>query len=159
MEGGQGRTYRYFTGRPQWEFGYGLSYSSFSYSELSVSPVQPNTTQDVKVTVKVKNTGRKPGGEVCELYLSHANPGLPAPLRSLQGFARIELNPGEEKKVTYTLTPQQLSLVDGDGKRWVMPGQIKLHVGGNQCQGTEALLILNGDKTKPVYRFVPPVVQ
>ena len=70
-----------------------------------------------------------------------------------------EANPGKEKKVTFMLTPQQLSLVDGDGKRWVMPGQIKLHVGGNQHQGTEALLPLSSNRTQPVYRFVPPVIQ
>jgi len=70
-----------------------------------------------------------------------------------------EANPGEEKKVTFTLTPQQLSLVAGNGRRWAMPGQIKLHVGGNQHQGLEALLALAGNKTQPVYRFVPPVIQ
>jgi beta-glucosidase len=153
METAPGRTYRYFTGKPQWEFGYGLSYTTFAYDGLTVTPANPTTADNVTVTVHVKNTGQVAGDEVSELYISHPPSSIPAPLRSLSGFARVHLNPQEEKTVTFTVTSQQLALVDADGKSWTAPGQVSLHIGGNQHEGVDQTIALTGDRVTPAYRI------
>jgi len=98
----KGRTYRYFEGQPLFPFGYGLSYTHFAYSHLKVPKSAP-AGEPLKVSVDVENSGARAGDEVVELYLKRD--GLPdAPIRSLEGFRRITLEPGEKKTVDFTLT-------------------------------------------------------
>ena len=124
----KGRTYRYFTGEPLFPFGYGLSYTTFAYRSLKV-PRQVKIGDEAKVSVDVQNTGKIAGEEVVQLYLR--NPGTPAgaPLRSLEGFRRITLAPGEHKTVNFVLSPHQLSAIREDGKRVLNPGTIEVAVG------------------------------
>ena len=125
------RTYRYFTGEPLYPFGYGLSYTSFSYSNARVSSPRVRADGSVTVSVDVANTGAMDGDEVVELYASH--PGLAgAPRRALVGFERIHLARGQTRTVQFALRDRGLSVVDPQGVRRIVPGQIELWAGGGQ---------------------------
>jgi beta-glucosidase len=120
----QSRTYRYFKGKPLYGFGYGLSYTKFSYSHLKLSTDSVHAGDTLTVA----------GDEVSELYLippQDGNGGL-SPNLQLEGFSRIHLLPGKTKQVTFRLSPRQLSEVDSKGVRSVQPGRYSLSVGGSQ---------------------------
>ncbi|HPG39135.1 MAG TPA: glycoside hydrolase family 3 C-terminal domain-containing protein [bacterium] len=125
------QTYRYFTGDALYAFGHGMSYTTFEYSNLTV-PASIEAGQPVTVTATVKNTGKMAGEEVVQLYVSDLQASVPVPVRSLQGFDRIALKPGESKPVTFTLTPAQLSIIDAENKRVEEPGKFKISIGGKQ---------------------------
>jgi beta-glucosidase len=126
-----GRTYRYFTGEPLYPFGYGLSYTSFAYRNLRL-PGEARAGAPVAVSVEVQNTGQTAGEEVVELYVKHISSAVPAPLISLEGFARVSLQPGEMRVVKFTLTPRQLATVEAGGARVAEPGTIVISAGGAQ---------------------------
>ena len=127
----KGRTYRYFTEQPLYRFGYGLSFCSFNYSEVRASPVDAAGGTDVAVTVRVTNASSVPGDEVVQLYLSH--PGVEgAPMRALAGFQRIHLEPSASQTVSFTLHDRDLSIVDENGVRRVVPGPVEAWIGGGQ---------------------------
>ncbi|HEY0246330.1 MAG TPA: glycoside hydrolase family 3 C-terminal domain-containing protein [Mucilaginibacter sp.] len=125
------RTYRYFTGKPQYGFGYGLSYTTFKYDMLSVSAVI-QAGKKVTVTVKVTNTGTKDGEEVSQLYLSHLGLKTKAPIRALKGFDRNFIKAGQSKIVKFELDPQDLTLVDTEGHSNVVKGKLLISAGGSQ---------------------------
>ena len=125
----KGRTYRYFEDKPLYAFGYGLSYTKFNYSDLKV-PGKAQSGENVDVSVRVKNTGAVAGDEVVELYVKDREASVPVPIHALQDLKRIHLEPGEEKKVAFTLTPKNLSLVTDEGKRVVEPGSFEIAIGG-----------------------------
>ena len=174
------RTYRFFTKPVLYPFGHGLSYSTFAYSSLTAS-MRASTGDDVKVSVNVKNTSRLDGEEVVQCYLNRNMPAIDpgrlpeaskltdeqatlaaTPRKALVGFARVPLKAGESKKVTFTVTTQQLSLVVGrDGKREVRPGKLQIQVGGSSVNGSGMLvqaLTLTGPPRVPEYHFVAPAV-
>ena len=124
------RTYRYLHEEPLYPFGYGLSYTTFSYEKLD-APESIAAGSDMQVTVKVRNTGSRAGAEVVQLYLS-GRPGENQPIRSLCGFARVELAPGEEKDVTLQIPASAMLTVAEDGSRAVLPGHYCLTAGGSQ---------------------------
>jgi beta-glucosidase len=125
------RTYRYFTGKPLYPFGYGLSYSSFAYSNLKLSSHHLQAGDSLKVNVDVKNTSGREGAEVVELYLNF--PKLPgAPVRALRGFTRVHVGAGELEHVSLTLDARDLSHVDPEGNRIIVPGSYTLSIGGGQ---------------------------
>jgi beta-glucosidase len=125
------RTYRYFTGEPLFPFGFGLSYTTFSYKKLKVNETVIKG-DSVKVAVKIKNTGKIAGDEVVELYLSDLTADVPVPIHALKGFTRVHLNPGETISVILTLNPDAFSIIDNDNQRKVKPGKFKVFVGGHQ---------------------------
>jgi beta-glucosidase len=126
-----GRTYRYFTEQPLYPFGYGLSYSSFNYSGAKTSPDQVAAGTAVTVSVRVTNSSSVPGEEVVQLYLSH--PGVEgAPIRSLAGFRRIHLDPSSSQTVDFPLGDRDLSIVDENGVRRIVPGPVDVWIGGGQ---------------------------
>ncbi len=126
-----GRTYRYFAGKPLYGFGYGLSYTTFGYSDVHPSQASVAAGKGVTVTATVANTGPVEGDEVAQLYLTPPanDQGLQ---RSLVGFTRVHLKPGEHKSVSFDLTPRDLSTVDAFGARAQTAGQYGLFVGGAQ---------------------------
>ncbi|HOK75005.1 MAG TPA: glycoside hydrolase family 3 C-terminal domain-containing protein [Bacteroidales bacterium] len=131
------RTYRYFTGEPLYRFGYGLSYTTFAYSKLKINKSY-KTGEPVEVSVNVKNTGKREGEEVVQLYVSNLTANVPVPLRALKGFERINLKPGESKTVKFTLKPEDFSYVDENFERVVKPGRFLLSAGGcSPLYGTE----------------------
>ena len=135
----EGRTYRYFHKTPLYPFGYGLSYTSFKYSNLQL-PVRLNSDADFKVSVDVTNTGERDGDEVVELYLKDEKASTPRPIRQLEGFERIHLKKGETKTVSFTITPRQLSLINKKKQRVVEPGWFTIFVGGKQPDGSSDIL-------------------
>jgi len=124
------RTYRYFKGKPLYGFGYGLSYTTFKYDNLTV-PASISKIGKVTVTVKVTNTGKMDGEEVAELYLAHWNTNK-APIRALKGFERVFLKAGESKMVKFELSAQDLALIDYKGHMINPAGKLKISVGGSQ---------------------------
>lgn len=127
----EGRTYRYFRGKPLFEFGYGLSYTTFGYSNLTV-PEGVKSGEKVSVSVDVENTGKTDGDEVVELYVRILNPSVPAPIHALKGFRRIHFKAGEKKTVSFELSARDLSVINDDNNRVVEPGDFEIFVGG--CQ-------------------------
>jgi len=127
----KGRTYRYFEGTPLYPFGYGLSYTTFAYSELK-APVEPVAAgSPVRAEVTVTNTGKISGDEVVQLYLTF--PSLPgAPLKALRGFQRVHLDPGASGIVSFELQPRDLSMVTAAGEIVVPEGEFRLSIGGGQ---------------------------
>lgn len=146
------RTYRYFDGQPLYQFGFGLSYSTFAYSGLKLSSSQLKAGETLSVDADVRNTSGLAGDEVVQLYLSF--PTLSgAPLRALRGFSRVHLGIGESRHVHFVLGPRDLSMVDRAGVRHVAAGSYGLSVGGGQ-PGTGAALAdarfsIEGDQVLP----------
>jgi len=132
----QGRTYRFFRGHPLFPFGYGLSYTTFEYSGLTITPAAVAPGESVQVRAVVRNTGGRPGDEVVQLYVSHEDASVPIPIRSLQGFQRLHLLPGEARTVTFTLEPRQMICWSDEGTPFIEPGRILVHLGGGQPSGT-----------------------
>jgi beta-glucosidase len=128
----ENRTYRYFRGDPIYAFGFGLSYTTFAYRSLQITPETVPSGQPVTVQVEVENTGQSAGDEVVELYVQDKEASLPVPQLQLQGFTRIHLESGEKQTVEFTLTPEQISFADEQGQ-WVLePGEFRLWIGGQQ---------------------------
>lgn len=125
------KTYRYFKGTPLYGFGYGLSYTSFKYSDLK-TPVKIKKGQSVSILVKVANTGKTEGEEVAQLYLINQDTAIKTPLKSLKGFERFNLKPGENKTITFNLSPEDLSYVTPEGSLKQYEGKIKISIGGSQ---------------------------
>jgi beta-glucosidase len=129
------RTYRYFDGEPLYPFGFGLSYTSFSYGKPHVGTAQLSSKNSVSISVEVKNTGTVASDEVVQLYLTHA--GVPgAPLRALAGFRRLHFAPGEKKTVAFVLHDRDLSVVDESGAHRIISGKVQAWIGGGQPVAT-----------------------
>ena len=127
----KGRTYRYFQGIPLYPFGYGLSYTTFSYSGFTGPTNAVPAGSPATFEVTVTNTGLRPGDEVAQLYLEF--PDLPgAPLRALRAFQRVHLEAGAAQKVRFELTPRDMSMVTDAGVPIVAEGEYTVSVGGGQ---------------------------
>jgi beta-glucosidase len=126
----EGRTYRYFQGRPLYPFGYGLSYTTFSYGNLGLAP-SVKATDPVGVDVTVTNTGKAAGDEVAQIYLKFP-PVKGAPLIALRGFDRVHLEPGASQKLHFELQNRDLSMVTDDGRPIIAGGDYTISVGGGQ---------------------------
>jgi beta-glucosidase len=124
-----GRTYRYFGGEALYPFGYGLSYTRFSYGKPVVAATV-KAGETATVTVEVTNAGNRDGDEVVQLYVTRYGDG--APIRSLRGFQRVTLKAGETKPVRFVLDPATFGVVDDKGVRRVSPGKAQLWIGGGQ---------------------------
>jgi len=127
----QGRTYRYFAGEPLFPFGYGLSYTTFTYRNLAL-PKAARAGDDVKLSVEVQNTGKIAGDEVVQVYLSHPSRTAHMPIRALAAFERVTLRPGEKKTVQLNISARQLAMTGADGRRMANPGAFEISVGGKQ---------------------------
>jgi beta-glucosidase len=129
----ENRTYRYFKGEPLFPFGYGLSYTTFSYSKFRADKAY-SSGDTVKISVRIKNTGKIAGEEVIQVYLSNLTASVPVPIRSLEGFKRLHLLPGEVKTVTFTIAPDAFSVIDQNNKQLIEPGKFLISAGGHQPQ-------------------------
>jgi beta-glucosidase len=127
----KGRIYRYFDGKPLYPFGYGLSYTTFSYRGLRLSKKVIRAGNPLTVEVTVANTGAREGDEVIQVYLGFPNvPG--ASLRALRGFKRVHLKPGESQNVRFELKDRDLSMVSEAGEAIIPEGKYLLSIGGGQ---------------------------
>jgi len=129
-----GRTYMYFKGQPLYPFGYGLSYSTFKYSGLRTSSPALARDGSITVSVDVKNTGRRAGDEVVQLYVKHLQSALEHPAQELRGFNRVNLQPGETKTVEIPLAAGSLGYWDTNKNASVVePGNLELRVGASSA--------------------------
>jgi beta-glucosidase len=146
------RTYRFFAGKPLYPFGYGLSYSKFSYSSLRLSASSLAAGEPLTVDVDVRNESKRAGDEVVQVYLTFP-PYSGAPRYALRAFARVHLASGEKNAVHFTLSPRDLSAVGKSGDRLVMPGHYRLAVGGGLpdtgAPGLHAQFNINGESKLP----------
>ncbi len=150
--GMKGRTYRYFQAKPLYPFGYGLSYTKFSYRGLRLLNKEIKAGDPLSAEVTVTNTGKRGGDEVVQLYISFPSaPG--APLRALRGFKRIHLKQGESEKVRFDLKDRDLSMVTAAGEPIISEGTYLISIGGGQPNtGVSAVagtFKVKGTKTLP----------
>lgn len=125
------RTYRYFKGKPLYPFGYGLSYTNFTYSNLKL-PATADTREKIKVSVTVTNAGGRAGDEVVQLYIKHPTATVPVPIHALKAFKRVFLKAGDKITLTFELNSKDLAILDEKNRWMVKPGDIDIYVGGQQ---------------------------
>jgi beta-glucosidase len=114
---------------PLFPFGYGLSYTNFHYSNLRIEPSAIRTNGKINVSVDVENTGNRAGVETVQLYLHQRFTPVATPVKQLRGFQRVQLDPGHEKTVNFTLGPEELQLLDQDLQWKVVPGTFDIMIG------------------------------
>jgi len=126
----EGRTYRYMTAEPMYPFGYGLSYSSFSYNNLTLSQEEFSEGDKLTVSVEVSNKGEIAAREVAQLYINSEIAEFATPLYALRSVQALELKPGETQTINFTLDESMLIQVNEKGDKVLSPGTYQVHVGG-----------------------------
>lgn len=127
-----GRTYRYFKDTPLYPFGYGLSYTTFEYSDLVLDKAEIKPGEDLELTVSVKNTGGVSADEVVQVYIRDLESNYRVANHSLCGFKRVSLDAGESKTVKFVVPANSMSVVLDNGERIIEPGEFTIFVGGQQ---------------------------
>lgn len=129
----KGRTYRYFEGKPLYPFGHGLSYTRFQYSGLKLDKRKVNAEGEVTVSVQIKNTGKRAGDEVVQLYVHPLDPQRERARQELRGVERITLQPGEKRRVTFTLKPaRDFTHYDDEKNRYAVDaGRYEIQIGAS----------------------------
>lgn len=128
---GRGDDYNNLSGLPLFPFGFGLSYTSFAYSNIRLLKQQIHTRDSVQVTATITNTGTRAGEEVVQLYIRDMLSSVARPVLELKGFQRIALAPGEQKQVQFTITPAMLSMLDAQMQTLVEPGDFRIMIGAS----------------------------
>lgn len=118
---------------PLYHFGHGLSYTSFEYGNLQISPASIPSGTDIMVSLDVTNTGKCHGSEVVQLYINDEISSVTTPIMQLRGFSKIDLAPGEKKNVAFTLSPDDLSLLDSRMMQIVEPGNFNVMIGSSSA--------------------------
>ncbi len=139
------RGYINSTTAPLFSFGHGLSYTTFKYSNLKITKPKIGTNESTSVTVDVTNTGKVRGDEVAQMYLRDDVSSVTRPVKELKDFARVLIEPGATKTVTFSITPEKLSFYNREMKRVVEPGTFQIMVGGNSVDLMNATLEVIGN--------------
>jgi len=150
------RTWAFSTRKPLFAFGHGLSYTSFQLENLRLEPKQIAVSGTAKVMVDLTNTGSREGDEVAQLYVHQKVASVTRPVMQLRGFERVTLKPGEKKTVTFTLTPESLSLVGLDMRPVVEPGLFEIMVGPSSDRTQKLELAVVGPKGETGIAPLPP---
>jgi beta-glucosidase len=138
------RSYLFDSREPLFPFGYGLSYTQFHFENVRVEPKSILPGGSAKVSVDITNTGSRAGDEVAQLYIHQRVASVTRPVMQLRGFKRVSLEPGQKITVDFTLTPEDLSLIDVNMNRVVEPGTFDLMVGASSAETTSiALEVVN----------------
>jgi beta-glucosidase len=128
----KGFTYMYFDGETDWVFGHGLSYTTFDYSNLKISGNLPGGP--LGVTLDVRNSGKRPGDEVVQLYVRDVEATVKRPKKQLMAFERLHLGPGDTRTVSFTVSPERLAFWDEKQKAWLVePGGFEVMVGSSSA--------------------------
>ncbi|HEU4765793.1 MAG TPA: fibronectin type III-like domain-contianing protein, partial [Pyrinomonadaceae bacterium] len=128
------RGYLFANKEPLFPFGFGLSYTTFAYSNLKLSPAKIGLAGEAKVSVTVRNSGTRAGDEIVQLYIRDLVGSVTRPIMELKDFKRISLAPGESKTVEFTITPDKLSFLDINMKNVVEPGWFDIMVGTSSAK-------------------------
>jgi beta-glucosidase len=124
------RTYRYFSGKPLYAFGHGLSYTTFNFSDGKLDSPKIDSDGVLTVTFTVENTGARDGDEVAQIYYRHVNSNVPHPKLALCGFSRVSLKSGDSKQVTIRIPAERLRYWDTEKKQYVVePGDYHVLIG------------------------------
>ncbi len=144
-----GRTYMYFKGEPLYPFGFGLSYTTFAYSNLRLSAEHLPADGELTVSLDVTNTGDRAGDEVVQLYVKHLHSAVEWPKKELKGFKRITLQPGETQTVTFPLKAASLAYWEVERQRWVVePGTVQLMLGSSSADTRLDAIVRVGVRSK-----------
>ncbi len=136
--------------QPQYPFGYGLSYTKFRYSDLSITPSELSHDRPIKVSFRITNIGQRAGAEVAELYVGPENPSVPRPIKELKGFQKVYLKTGESKQVTIKLNQRSLAFYNVQAHAWEAdPGVYTILVGSSSQD-----IRLNGKLVNPSLSLV-----
>ncbi len=127
----KGRTYKYMTEEPMYPFGYGLSYTTFKYSNPKLSRTSITDGGSVTMTCTIKNTGKVGGSEVVQLYITDKEASVEVPLFSLKGIEVLRLESGESKNVHFEITSEMLEIIDNEGKAITEAGDFTITVSGS----------------------------
>ena len=133
---------------PLYPFGFGLSYTTFAYSNLRLSANRISTTGRTRVSVDVRNTGSRAGDEVVQLYIRDEVSSATRPVKELRGFQRVSLAPGETRTVSFDVGPEHLSYHDSGMKRVVEPGAFQLMVGGSSADLKTVSLVVGSTSSR-----------
>ena len=126
----KGRTYRYMQAEPLYPFGFGLSYASFEYNNAKAEPIQKDGR--LYVSAQITNNGKLAAEDVAQLYLSFPDAKMTTPIRTLKGFKRIKLKPGESQKISFEISPEMYALIDDNGVSQKYKGKVQFSIGGSQ---------------------------
>ena len=118
---------------PRYHFGHGLSYTTFTYSDLELSKKEVSPDEETDISLTVHNTGNTAGTEVVQLYLKDVHASMTRPVMELQGFARVALDAGEAKRVTFRVSPSQTAFLDEEMKWKIEKGEIRVLVGSSSA--------------------------
>jgi len=128
---GRGDDYLDLTGHPLFPFGFGLSYTTFEYDSLRITPDTIGSTETAQVSFTVTNTGDRAGHEVVQLYIRDVLASVARPVQELRGFQRLRLDSGERRRISIPLSAASLAFRDESGRRVVEPGAIRVMVGSS----------------------------
>jgi len=148
------RTYAFSTRQPLFPFGYGLSYTTFKFENLRAEPEHIETGGTAKIFIDVTNTGSRAGDEVPQLYVHQQIASVTRPVKLLRGFQRITLQPGEKRTVTFTIGPNDLSLLGADMQPVVEPGVFDIMVGPSSADTT----MLHSTKVEIIWTIIPVLI-
>ena len=135
---------------PVFPFGHGLGYTEFTYNDLGLSSSEVAVDGAVEIRFKIKNSGDRKGEEVAQLYINDPVASIPRPVKELKGFKRLSLEPGEQKKITFTMSADMLAFTGPDYKKIIEPGEIKIMIGSSSEDiRLETSFTLIGEKRYP----------
>jgi beta-glucosidase len=140
------RTYAFSTRAPLFAFGFGLSYTTFRFDHLRIEPAQIDKGGSATVSVNVTNTGTRAGDEVAQMYVHQRVASVTRPVMQLRGFRRVTLQPGATTTVTFTISPDDLSLIDANMNRVVEPGVFDIMVGPDSAHTSSVTLAVTSSQ-------------
>lgn len=154
-----GRDYVFSSPMPLWSFGHGLSYTDYDYVSAKTDKEEYLPYDTIHVTVDVKNTGKRPGKEVVQVYVRDVVSTLVTPIRQLKGFEKVEINPGETSTVTIGVPVRELYLTDEAGNRYLEPGKFEIQIGKSSTDIQHIIPVWVGEKARKETVAVNDVVK